>query len=184
MATDAACKMGSAVDESVVEGVVIGTAAGAEPAGATYIVAQSAEAQARLDRLASDHSGNFQMMFIMVGPNKRAGRFCVPKNITSVALFGGASMDFRFAEFVHPVTTIVATKIFGGGKIIVPRGVKVEVSGLGIFGSFGGHFRDESSTLSRMDNDYPTLKVTGLALFGGVSVVVDSDCPPLTVVRR
>ena len=181
---DAACKMGTAVDEPVVEGVVIGTAAGTEPAGATYIVAQSAEAQARLDRLASDHSGNFQMMFIMVGPNKRAGRFCVPKNITSVALFGGARMDFRFAEFVHPVTTIVATKIFGGGKIIVPRGVKVEVSGIGIFGSFEGRFRDDGSTLSRMDNDYPTLKVTGLALFGGVSVVVDNDCPPLTVVRR
>ena len=193
MATEGECKIGAEVEgktgtEPVVEGVVIGTAMEAgpagTPAGATYIVAQSAEAQAALDRLAEENSRNFSMMFIQLGQNKRAGRFCVPKNITSMALFGGASMDFRRAEFVHPVTTIIATKVFGGGKIIVPRGVKVEISGLGIFGSFGGRFRDEDSTLSRLDNDFPTLKVTGLALFGGVGVVVDDHCPPVTVVRR
>ena len=63
----------------------------------------------------------------------------------------------------------------------MPRGVKVDVRGVGIFGGFGGTGGSDSVLGSA---EYPTLVVKGVALFGGVGVRVDYDCPPLTVVKR
>ncbi len=54
--------------------------------------------------------------------------------------------------------------LFGGVQIVVPPDIHVETRGLGIFGNFG-HLQQRAE-----EEDAPVLRITGLALFGGVDV--------------
>jgi len=130
-------------------------------------------------RKCDESSGTgFQAAFIMINHNRR-GRWTVPKSLSMTSIMGGNGLDFRFAVFIHKVTTITASSMFGGCKVIVPRGVKVVSKGWGFLGSFSGPLEDTGAFLG---TDYPTIVLQGFAMFGGTSVVVDQLCPPVTVV--
>jgi hypothetical protein len=100
--------------------------------------------------------------------NARKGSWLVPRMLKVFAMFGGAQIDLREARFAPGVTEIEAGAIFGGVEIIVPPGVRVESNGTAIMGGF------ESSGAAEfvLDPSQPVLRVSGLALFGGVEVKV------------
>jgi hypothetical protein len=94
------------------------------------------------------------------------GVWQAPRNLNTLCVFGGSSIDLRRAMVPEDGVTISCLCVFGGVDIIVPPGMRVRVRGMGIFGGF-----------DRTDNEVddptaPTIVVEGLALFGGVSVRV------------
>lgn len=97
----------------------------------------------------------------------RKGVWTPPKTLNAIAFFGGSDIDLREAEFPPGGLKITAVAVFGGIDVIVPEGVNVEVSGAGIFGAFEGSSRNDSSHPGA-----PTVKIEGVAIFGGVEVKV------------
>lgn len=105
--------------------------------------------------------------FLAVFSGKAArGKWRVPEQVRAIAVFGGVDLDLRWAQLTAPVTTIHCTAVFGGVNLIVPPGMRLDVDGFGIFGGFDdvSGDRDEAA-------EGPLVRVTGVAAFGGVSVV-------------
>ena len=98
---------------------------------------------------------------------ERKGVWDAPKNLNVVAMFGGSDIDLREARIPAGGLAINVAALFGGVDIIVPDDLNVEVSGAGIFGGFGGKNHRGSS-----DPRTPTVKITGVAIFGGVEVKI------------
>lgn len=82
------------------------------------------------------------------------------------ACFGGIEIDFRSAK-VQQHAVIDANAVFGGIEIKVPRTWFVEVRGMGIFGGY----EDKSLHPDESAGPAPRLTITGVACFGGVSVM-------------
>lgn len=98
------------------------------------------------------------------GGTTRKGRWVVPRRMQSFALCGGVDLDLTEAVLEDREVTINATAIFGGIDIVVPDGVAVRTTGVGIFGGFDG-VNDDGGTPGA-----PLIRVTGMTLFGGVTV--------------
>jgi hypothetical protein len=95
----------------------------------------------------------------------RKGVWDAPRNLNTIAVFGGSDIDFREARIPPDGLTIHAVAMFGGVDIIVPEGVNVKVGGAGIFGAFEAKKRRRRTVPGA-----PTIKIDGLAFFGGVEV--------------
>jgi hypothetical protein len=99
------------------------------------------------------------------GP-KRAGPWTPARRTVVTAVQGGAELDFREARLGPGVTEVTALAFMGGVDIIVPPGLQVEVSGVGIMGAF-----EASDDLTGVvDPAKPILRVSGLAMMGAVEV--------------
>ena len=66
------------------------------------------------------------------GTVRRAGRWRVPERYTTVVYKGSGLLDLRVAELQGPVTTIVAVAYKSRITLLVPPGVRVEMTGFGI----------------------------------------------------
>lgn len=96
----------------------------------------------------------------------------VPASNNALALFGGTGIDLRSCRFSEKLTEINALAAFGGIDILVPEGVRVIVDGHGIFGGFESNLKKGALNPTQLPADAPTVRVKGLALFGGVSVTI------------
>ena len=94
----------------------------------------------------------------------RKGSWEPPEALSVFSLFGGVHLDYREADLLEGRSEIKVLSLFGGVQIVVPPDVHVETRGLGIFGNFS-HLQQRAE-----EEDAPGLRVTGLALFGGVDV--------------
>lgn len=81
------------------------------------------------------------------------------------ALFGGATLDLREAH-IDDEATVDATAIFGGVNVLVPKGWRVSLGGLPIFGGF----EDKTEGNGSLPEEAPRLNVKATAIFGGVDV--------------
>jgi hypothetical protein len=113
---------------------------------------------------SSQPVGRSTAIAIMSGAN-RNGSWVVPRRFKAFAFWGGSIIDLREARFESQVTVIRATALMGGVQVLVPEGVRVEVTGLGIMGGF-----NESGTKPATGASAPVVRVTGLAFWGGVLV--------------
>jgi len=102
----------------------------------------------------------------LLGGSDRSGSWVPPRKLHTLALMGGAGLDFREAHFGPGVTEVNVLAVMGGVDIIVPPGVTVETSGFGIMGGFDGH----SQTVATDDPAAPVLRIRGLAVMGGIDV--------------
>jgi predicted membrane protein len=78
------------------------------------------------------------------------------------AIFGGAEIDMREAKIADNAT-LDCNAVFGGVSLMLPKDVKIDSSGTGIFGGFS----DQSHPT---EGAHKTLRLTGAAIFGGVEV--------------
>ena len=91
---------------------------------------------------------------------------------SALAWYGGGSLDLRGATLDPAGATLRIRTIFGGFRLVVPEGWRVENRLIAIFGGVGD-IRDTSL----VDELGPTLVLEGFALFGGVGIM--SDAPDL-----
>jgi len=102
---------------------------------------------------------------IMSGTDRK-GVWTVPPTFTSVAFMGGVEIDLTEARFEDAETTIQAFAMMGGIDIYVPEDITVQVNGTGFMGAFENHAQDQAQPRPGA----PLVKITGLALMGGVDV--------------
>ena len=86
------------------------------------------------------------------------------------AVFGGAELDLREAH-IDEEATVEATAIFGGVDVLVPKGWRVSLGGLPIFGGY----EDKTEGNGSLAADAPRLNVKATAIFGGVEVAHEKD---------
>jgi hypothetical protein len=98
------------------------------------------------------------------GGSARKGQWVVPATTNAFAMFGGVELDLRSATFAAERCEIMAVAVMGGVEITVPVGLNVEIDGIGIFGGF-----DQKAEGPGVPGA-PTLRIRGLAFFGGVEV--------------
>ncbi|MEO8335349.1 MAG: DUF1707 domain-containing protein [bacterium] len=111
---------------------------------------------------------NRGVVIALMGGAERSGSWLVPRELKVWAVLGGAEIDLREARFAPGVTEIDVTAFMGGVSITVPRGVRVETIGAGVMGGFASSAGDASA----LDPSQPVLRITGLAIMGGVEVKV------------
>jgi uncharacterized protein DUF1707 len=97
---------------------------------------------------------------------RRGGRWRVPERYTTVVYKGDGRLDLRAAELSGPVTMLLAVAYKSTVTILVPPGVRVEMTG---FGVTQGLAEDEDPGY-RLPADAPVIHVRGLAYKGAVEV--------------
>jgi Domain of unknown function (DUF1707) len=108
---------------------------------------------------------------------RRGGRWRVPERYTTVVYKGGGWLDLRAAELSGPVTTFLAVAYKSTVTILVPPGVRVEMTGFGVTQG-----ADEDDPGYRLPNDAPVIHVRGVAYKGTVEVATRP--PERSALRR
>jgi hypothetical protein len=106
-----------------------------------------------------------QFVVAVMSGSERRGVWSPARSIEVVAVMGGVQLDFREAVFAPGVTQVNVLAFWGGVEIMVPPEVRVECSGMGIMGGFEGLDQRGAN-----HPDTPILRITGLAVMGGVEV--------------
>lgn len=96
---------------------------------------------------------------------ERKGVWQLDDDSYAVAVFGSVQLDLRQAQTAAMANEIRAFAVFGSVEITIPRGMRAEVSGVGVFGEF-----NRAGEGTAPDPDRPAIRVSGLALFGSVTV--------------
>jgi hypothetical protein len=96
---------------------------------------------------------------------RRGGRWRVPERYTTVVYKGNGWLDLRAAELSGPVTTFLAVAYKSQVTILVPPGVRVEMTGFGVTQGV-----DEEDPGYRLPVDAPMIHVRGVAYKGTVEI--------------
>ncbi|MCX4731856.1 DUF1707 domain-containing protein [Streptomyces sp. NBC_01363] len=104
--------------------------------------------------------------FAIWGGFGRRGNWTVARKFTAFAMWGGGEIDLREANFEDREVVIRCFTIMGGMQVMVPPELDVQVKGIGILGGFGERTKDDGVP----SPDSPRVRITGLALLGGVGV--------------
>ncbi|HKJ02239.1 MAG TPA: hypothetical protein VJ997_07280, partial [Longimicrobiales bacterium] len=107
------------------------------------------------------------IVLAVMGGATRKGSWTPARHNFAFSVMGGTELDFREASLAPGVTDVKVFAIMGGVAIVVPPGVNVESRGIGIMGGFD-HRADQDDP----DIDAPTLRISGLAIMGGVDISV------------
>jgi hypothetical protein len=97
---------------------------------------------------------------------RRAGRWRVPDRYTTVVYKGSGWLDLRAAELSGPVTTFLVVAYKSQVTILVPPGVRVEMTGFGVTQGLA----DEEDPGYRLPVDAPVIHVRGIAYKGTVEI--------------
>lgn len=101
-----------------------------------------------------------------LGGSTRKGSWEPPALLRVVAFMGGVELDFREADLLEGETVVEILAFMGGVNIVVPPDVQLQAHGTGLLGGF------QSASNHAPDPDAPRLRISGLALMGGVEVKV------------
>jgi hypothetical protein len=96
---------------------------------------------------------------------RRGGRWRVPERYTTVVYKGSGWLDLRAAELSGPVTTFLAVAYKSRVTILVPPGVRAEMTGFGVTQG-----ADEEDPGYRLPADAPVIHVRGVAYKGTVEI--------------
>jgi hypothetical protein len=99
-----------------------------------------------------------------MGGSTRRGPWVVPRRLKVTAIMGGVELDLRGARFAPGVTEFEVLAVMGGVDIHVPPGVRVETVGMAVMGGFEA----DAGDVSPLDDQRPVLRISGLAVMGGV----------------
>jgi hypothetical protein len=114
-----------------------------------------------------DQARSSQTLVAILGGVERKGHWTPARKTHVVAFMGGAVLDLREAQLAEGDTEIAIFTMWGGVEIIVAPGTKVDAGGIAIMGGFEHHIPAAST-----DPRAPCVKVSGLAIMGGVELSV------------
>jgi hypothetical protein len=106
-------------------------------------------------------------MVAIMGGATRKGRWTPARSTFSLSIMGGTHLDFREASMGPGITDVKVFAVMGGVEVIVPPGMNVVSHGVGVMGAF-----DQTGDSGFEDPNAPTLRISGLALMGGVEITV------------
>lgn len=109
-----------------------------------------------------------ELVIAVMGGATRSGRWRPARKNISIAMMGGAEIDFREAIMNPGVTELQIYTMWGGVDVIVPPGMNVECHGIALMAGF----EHKADQLESPDPSAPTLRITGVAVMAGVSVTV------------
>lgn len=98
--------------------------------------------------------------------SERTGAWVVPTEFNAVALMGGVDLDLTDARLESTEVTIRAWAVMGGIDIVVPDDVAIVLDGVGFLGAF----EEDRRGAVTPPPGAPVVRVTGLAMMGGVTV--------------
>lgn len=104
---------------------------------------------------------------------RRGGRWRVPERYTTVVYKGSGWLDLRAAELSGPVTTFLTVAYKSRMTILVPPGVRVEMTGFGVTQG-----ADEEDPGYRLPTDAPMIHVRGVAYKGTVEITTRPPARP------
>jgi len=110
-----------------------------------------------------------EIVAAILGGAGRSGRWTPARRTTAIATMGGVELDLREATLAG-VTEVQAFAFWGAVEVLVPPGVRVECNGLGLMGGF--EQGDDTGAAGVLGPDAPILRMTGVAIMGGVEVKV------------
>jgi hypothetical protein len=111
-------------------------------------------------------------MLAVFGGQRREGRWVVPERLPVTAVFGEAVLDFREAVLQSAHTTIYATVIGGKLRLLVPDGVRVEVTGTGVGTRERGTVSRRGTGPGELDpGQSPVIEVRGLIVWGRIQAI-------------
>jgi hypothetical protein len=111
---------------------------------------------------AREHAGIIACM----GGSERKGVWTPARNNYVLAVMGGVVLDFREALMDPGVTEVYVLALMGGVEIIVPPGLRVDSTGIGIMGGF----EHVGNSRFPVDMSVPILRVIGAGIMGGVEI--------------
>jgi hypothetical protein len=106
------------------------------------------------------------LVLSIMGGTERHGTWTVPRTLNVLSLMGGTRLDLREARLPAGVVDMRVAAMMGGVEIIVPPELAVEANGAAIMGGFQHVERASADP----DPAAPLLRVTGLAVMGGVHI--------------
>jgi hypothetical protein len=107
-----------------------------------------------------------RVIYGVLGPARRDGRWVVPESLTVSAMFGEVEVDFTQAILQASRVRMYATVVGGRLRIVVPDGVSVVVTGPTVL----GRKRGVPKTPPRSDPGAAVIEVRALVLGGEVIV--------------
>lgn len=128
----------------------------------SYAVAQPHPVAPQSARIGG--RGTSTVAIAVMSGAQRAGAWTVPPTFNAVAIMGGVELDLTKARFEEAETTIHAFALMGAIDIIVPEDITVHVTGVGFMGAF------DDRAASQGPPGSPVVRITGLAVMGGVDV--------------
>src|SRR5215472_2853516 len=102
---------------------------------------------------------------------RRGGRWRVPSRFNCIIYKGTGRLDLRAAELAGPATTMAVTAYKSRVDVLVPPGVRVELTGFGVSKGWSA----EEDLEARLPADAPVVHVRGIAYKGTIEV---STRPP------
>ncbi|MBT8462955.1 MAG: DUF1707 domain-containing protein [Gemmatimonadetes bacterium] len=126
------------------------------------------EAAPPIARARADQVKDTGIQIAIMGGSERKGAWTPPRKLYSLAMMGGAGLDFREARMPPGETVVNVLAVMGGVEVIVPPGLAVETHGMGLMGGFEAV--DQAGDY--VDPDAPRLVIRGMAIMGGVEVTV------------
>jgi hypothetical protein len=104
-------------------------------------------------------------------PARRTGRWVVPENVTVTAVRSTVEVDFREALLVASRVVVSVTVVVGRVLLLVPDGVRVEVTSRTLFGRRSMVANaDSAAALQAGGPDTPVIDVRALVLGGKLEV--------------
>jgi hypothetical protein len=108
-----------------------------------------------------------QRSFAILNGVNRSGVWTVPERLTILCVMGGANLDLRQASFAAREVVITVNVFMGGASIIVGPHTQVVLEGVGVM---GGYSKPSGLVDAVLDESSPTVRIKGVAVWGGVSV--------------
>lgn len=138
------------------------------PSGDLPAVSNAAHPAARSGgRVAPrEHQKETSYAVAIMGGSRRHGQWTPARVTHTLAVMGGVELDFREAALPPGVTEVKIYALMGGVEVIVPPELNVESHGIGILGGFD-HAGDDAS---RPEGGAPVLRISGVAIMGGVDI--------------
>ena len=105
------------------------------------------------------------------GSTSRRGAWVVPEQLQVFSVFGDVTLDLTGAILSGMNTELRCNAVLGSVKVVIPDALHVHVEGVGILGEFETKDKRKGADKRRTPAPTaPTIRLTGVALLGGVEV--------------
>ncbi|MDZ7781166.1 MAG: DUF1707 domain-containing protein [Gemmatimonadota bacterium] len=128
----------------------------------------SSDSETRYTLAEPDRVKDRGIVIAVLGGTGRKGRWSPARSNFVLAVMGGAELDFREAVLPPGVTEVQIYTVWGGVDIVVPPDIHVESHGFALLGGFEHAAGDAVDPAPGT----PTLRITGMAIMGGVDINV------------